>query len=330
MLRVDILVDENQLPSMTAFEVIPSTSAALPNRSVSNSEGDEQTTLTGEEQTAEPNALDGGAMKASGGSDEPAAPTLEQDDDLDAPTEQLPDAPPDVRRVEMLELCRLGMSSEELVQACAHEHAMQQEDAAVERALAAKNDFEAQIYEARAALSERLSSFVSDEDRASLLEQLEALEDWLYGDGEHQDEQSYTKERDAVRSSFAKLELRAASYASLEDDLVSLESECSRLRAGADLTEPLLDALNEAEQWLLTTRTQLATAPRHKDAPVSASASKAQLEQLQSLVASELKRSSERSAANDSPGIDEASAASSHPDEHVEPADPHGAEDSST
>ncbi len=280
-LRVDVLIDENQLPSFRAYEVITPPSSdddAVDAAAAAQTAVDSTDTKSAYSDEAPTVSNRPASDAASLGQNSSATDETTDSEETNAPAE------PMVRPLEMAELYRLGLGEEELLRACELEQAMQRADEAIERASAAKNDLEARIYQARAAVEERLAEFASDDERQGLTAQLEALEDWLYGEGEQQSAQRYEQERDALRTSLARLEERAASHIAVAAGLDLLEAECTKLRSGtkaqAEHVEPILAAVAEAERWAATAREKLRAVPRHDDPSISLTEAHAQLEGL--------------------------------------------------
>jgi hypothetical protein len=299
LLRVDVLIDDNQLPSIRAYEVTTTTTRlnttvevdgvfcapAAPEETASDGPGNEGS--SGSADSAEGTASGGASPDET--SSAAAAAAHEHPVAAGAKGTAEPAAPPPVmvRALEVAELSRLGLREDELKRARDLELSMQRADEAAEKADAAKNDLEGQIYQVRATLEERLAGFASDDERQALAAQLEACEGWLYGEGEQQSAQRYEHEREAVRASLAPLEERAASHLNVAAELEALDAECAKLRAlhgakpsAAEYSEAMLATVAEAERWAANAREKLAAGPRNKEPAILPAKVHAQLEDL--------------------------------------------------
>ena len=299
LLRVDVLIDDNQLPSIRAYEVTTTTTRlnttvevdgvfcapAAPEETASDGPGNEGS--SGSADSAEGTASGGASPDET--SSAAAAAAHEHPVAAGAKGTAEPAAPPPVmvRALEVAELSRLGLREDELKRARDLELSMQRADEAAEKADAAKNDLEGQIYQVRATLEERLAGFASDDERQALATQLEACEGWLYGEGEQQSAQRYEHEREAVRAILEPLEERAASHLNVAAELEALDAECAKLRAlhgakpsAAEYSESMLATVAEAERWAANAREKLAAGPRNKEPAILPAKVHAQLEDL--------------------------------------------------
>ena len=299
LLRVDVLIDDNQLPSIRAYEVTTTTTRLNTTVEVDGVFGapaaPEGTASDGPDTEGTSGSADSAEGTASGGaslgetSSAAAAAAHEHTVAAGAKGTAEPAAPPPVmvRALEVAELSRLGLKEDELKRARDLELSMQRADEAAEKADAAKNDLEGQIYQVRATLEERLAGFASDDERQALATQLEACEGWLYGEGEQQSAQRYEHEREAVRASLEPLEERAASHLNVAAELEALDAECAKLRAlhgakpsAAEYSESMLATVAEAERWAANAREKLAAGPRNKEPAILPAKVHAQLEDL--------------------------------------------------
>ena len=293
LLRVDVLIDDNQLPSIHAYEVTTTTrlnTTVEVDGVVGVPAAPEGTASDGPDTEGTSASADSAEGTASGEtSSAAAAAALEHTVSAAVKGTVEPAAPPPVvvRALEVAELSRLGLSEDELKRARELEQSMQRADEAAEKADAAKNDLEGQIYQVRAALEERLAGFASDDERQALAAQLEACEGWLYGEGEQQSAQRYEHEREAVRASLEPLEERAASHLNVAAELEALDAECAKLRvlhgakpSAAEYVESMLATVAEAERWAANARENLAAGPRSKEPAILPAKVHAQLEDL--------------------------------------------------
>lgn len=286
-LRVDVTIDDNQVPSINAFEVIMPSTAAQAEAQIS--------------ETAAYDAEQGGATDNT--TDNTTLTLSAADNKTDAAS-----AAPAVYPIDAAELSRFGLSGEALRSAVALELEMQQHDQTIEDALTAKNELEAEIYRSRARLDDQLADFVTDDQRQGLLQRLESLEDWLYDAGEHQSAARYDQEREQLRTSLSPTESLALAHTAVAAELVALDAECSRLRhvhAGdTAAAAAILAAVDEAEKWSVSTQEKLSTLPRHSAPAVPSEEVLARLRDLRTtVIENERLQNEQRSSARSSSGM---------------------------
>ncbi|KAI3438271.1 hypothetical protein D9Q98_000706 [Chlorella vulgaris] len=110
----------------------------------------------------------------------------------------------------------------------------------------AKNALEAYIYGLRNRLSDALAPHIREEAKAALLEKLEALENWLYEEGEDEVKSVYTAKLADVRQLGDPVEARAANVAALPAAAASLRRACQSYLAA--LGESRTAHLEEADK----------------------------------------------------------------------------------
>ena len=286
-LRVDVVIDENQLPSMQAFEVThPAASAdeaaadadGVPAGSCSASRSTTETDAdaAGQEACEPPVPARQGADDAPGDVGEASEECALQSVSSTLPLEPVvvvqapvPAPVPVTTSLKVEYLVTLGLSANELAAARELELQMQREDQATEVMLAAKNELEGEIYRVRAVIDEALAEFVDESEHNTLSERLTQLEDWLYSEGERQTAEQYAKEMDSLRSILAPLEARQASFSSTDDAMHRLEAECARLRTLLDARahEILEQKLGRAQSWLVDAQGRMADQQRPRKTP---------------------------------------------------------------
>ena len=213
-LCVDVVVGTDQMPSISAFEVVESPHAeAAPDAVAPNTTSPEGHEAAVNAASAQVNNTDAEA----GSTPDPASPEA-------AEAAEALRRPSAVHGNALGHQSRLAVGAERGGSAHARgvEEQLQREDAEMEATSAAKNEFEAYLYHARAAVSERLSDFVDEDARVELSDRFERLEDWLYGDGEHETKGRYEGELAALRAELAPIEARARDYGALTDSLAAL------------------------------------------------------------------------------------------------------------
>ena len=156
----------------------------------------------------------------------------------------------------------LGLDEAGLAAAQAAERKMQTVDAAIRATLAKRNELETYVYDMRSALGERLEPFVDSDTRDSLLEQLNAMEDWLYGDGFDAELETYAAKLAALQEVGDPIKRRHVEFEArepaVEGLLALVEQYRSSVQVVTEANEHLTDtdrdtvrgACSKAEDWL--------------------------------------------------------------------------------
>ncbi|XP_063823445.1 97 kDa heat shock protein isoform X1 [Ostrinia nubilalis] len=190
-----------------------------------------------------------------------------------------------VKTVELpIEARTHGYSQQELNSYMEQEGKMQAQDRQEKERADARNALEEYVYELRGKLSEgeTLHDFVADEQRGKLVGQLDALEQWLYDEGEDQNRQVYSDkltelrtEGEPIKQRRLEFELRPGAL----DDLalaVQLANKAVDLYKSGDAKyahlaeadiQKVAEASKNALNWLESARQALAHAPRHQPPP---------------------------------------------------------------
>lgn len=152
----------------------------------------------------------------------------------------------------------------------------------------ARNALEEYVYELRGKLSseDELASFVTDNDRNHLINQLDQMENWLYEDGEDCNRQEYHDKlhslknqgdpiqsrrnefdmRPCVMEDFAKTIQLAGKAA---DQIKNKDPKYAHLTD--DEVHKLINSIQESHKWLEQTRVTLNSASRYVAPPVTVS-----------------------------------------------------------
>lgn len=140
----------------------------------------------------------------------------------------------------------LGLSASALGSSRTSEAEMASRDSAIERTLEAKNHLEAQIYSVRDAISDRLAPYVSEAEATRLRATLEALEDWLYGEGANVGSETYCAKEAQVADALAPIQRRERLYEERTAAVAALRALADGAKTQA-AEEPAGAAVLEAE-----------------------------------------------------------------------------------
>ncbi|KAL4452428.1 hypothetical protein ABPG75_008090 [Micractinium tetrahymenae] len=122
----------------------------------------------------------------------------------------------------------------------------------------AKNALEAYIYSLRNKLYDALSAYIKEEAKAPLLERLEAMENWLYEDGEDEVKSVYVAKLEEMKKLGDPVEARAANAAALPAAADSLRRACQSFLAA--LNEPRTAHLEQEDKQKVAAECQAALA----------------------------------------------------------------------
>lgn len=150
----------------------------------------------------------------------------------------------------------------------------------------ARNALEEYVYELRGKLSseEELATFVTDNDRSSLINQLDSMENWLYEDGEDCNRQTYCDKLIQLKTQGEPIQNRRNEFdlrpRVIEDYARSLQLAgkaadhmCQKDPKYAHITDEEVDKLmktiHESHKWLEDSRIKLSTASRFVAPPIT-------------------------------------------------------------
>ncbi|XP_059060124.1 97 kDa heat shock protein isoform X2 [Achroia grisella] len=174
-----------------------------------------------------------------------------------------------------------GFSQQELNTYMEQEGKMQAQDRQEKERADARNALEEYVYELRGKLSEgdSLHDFVAEDQRNRLVNELDALESWLYDEGEDQNRQVYSDkltelktEGEPIKQRRLEFELRPGAL----DDFalaIQLANKAIDLYKGGDAKyshlseadiQKVVDASKSALNWLESARQTLAHTPRYQ------------------------------------------------------------------
>ncbi|XP_075972848.1 heat shock protein 70Cb isoform X2 [Anticarsia gemmatalis] len=177
-----------------------------------------------------------------------------------------------------------GYSKHELNTYMEQEGKMQAQDRQEKERADARNALEEYVYELRGKLSEgeSLHDFIAEDQRTRLVNQLDALEQWLYDEGEDQHRQVYSDKLSELRTEGEPIKQRRLEYelrpGALDDFALAIQlanKGVDLYKAGdakyAHLAENDVQKVSEAAKnalnWLENARQALAHTPRHQPPP---------------------------------------------------------------
>lgn len=177
-----------------------------------------------------------------------------------------------------------GFSQQELNGYIEQEGKMQAQDRQEKERADARNALEEYVYELRGKLSEgeTLHDFVAEDQRNRLVNQLDALEQWLYDEGEDQNRQVYCDKLNELRTEGEPIKQRRFEFelrpGALDDFALAIQltNKAIDLYKSGDakyshLTEAdiqkVVEASKNALKWLEGARQAVAHAPRHQPPP---------------------------------------------------------------
>mmetsp|Transcript_81067 Transcript_81067/g.169278 ORF Transcript_81067/g.169278 Transcript_81067/m.169278 type:complete len:802 (-) Transcript_81067:353-2758(-) len=221
-----------------------------------------------------------------------------------------------LRRVELAvkPLNAPGLTPEQLALSRQAEERMIQESRDIEETHAKRNDLESYILTMRNSIERdgKLSAFLDDTSRTSLLDQLMKMEDWLY-DNQDEPRQVYIDKLAELKETGSRIERRRhneekrpEAIAALKSKMLEVKTAAAKAKAknvAAQQLRSLLLAHESAERWLLEMAAKQQALARHQDPILEVSALEARLEDLSKVALATLPTLF--SASGDSGGDDE-------------------------
>ncbi|XP_013175136.1 PREDICTED: 97 kDa heat shock protein isoform X1 [Papilio xuthus] len=177
-----------------------------------------------------------------------------------------------------------GFSLQDVNTYMEQEGKMQAQDRQEKERADARNALEEYVYELRGKLSagEALHDFVAEDQRRRLVSHLDALEQWLYDEGEDQNRQVYSDKLSELRTEGEPIKQRRLEFelrpGALDDFALSIQltnKAVDQFKAGdakyahlsdADI-QKVLEASKNALSWVESARQALAHTPRHQPPP---------------------------------------------------------------
>ncbi|XP_044735418.1 heat shock 70 kDa protein 4 isoform X2 [Chrysoperla carnea] len=195
-----------------------------------------------------------------------------------------------------------GFSSHELNNLVEQECKMISADRQEKERADARNALEEYVYELRGKLSSdgELSAFVTESDRVNLVNQLDAMENWLYEEeGEDCNRQIYHDKLQSLKTQGEPIQVRRLEYdlrpqvieqlaASLQISSKALNQIRARDPKYAHLNDDdvnkIAQAIEKTHNWLEDVRSKLSNAPKHLPPPVYVSEIRQEKQSLESTI----------------------------------------------
>nr|UPH95343.1 heat shock protein A4 isoform 2 [Mythimna separata] len=177
-----------------------------------------------------------------------------------------------------------GLGKHDLNGFMEQEGKMQAQDRQEKERADARNALEEYVYELRGKLSEgeTLHDFIAEDNRNRLVNQLDALEQWLYDEGEDQHRQVYSDKLTELRTEGEPIKQRRLEFelrpGALDDfaRAIQLANKAVDLYKAGDVKyahladadmQKVAEAAKNALNWLESARQALAHTPRHQPPP---------------------------------------------------------------
>ena len=166
------------------------------------------------------------------------------------------------------------------------------QDRVIAETLQAKNDLESYILEMRNKLSDDLSPFVSDSEKATFEQLLTESEEWLYGDGYDAQKSEYKKKLenlkqlgDPIAARKYESEHRSEYANQLKQSIGHYQrwaatQDEKTAHVTADERQKLVAETQQVDEWLAQTQSQLDRQPKQQNPTVTVAQLKAKKEAL--------------------------------------------------
>ena len=166
-----------------------------------------------------------------------------------------------------------GYTADALEKLKTDEFEMALQDRIVQETNDAKNKLEEYVYNMRDALSSRLSAYEKEEVRVSFGKELDAMEEWLYGDGETANKGVFMQKLEALQAVGEPIAARAREFDLLPDALARLEKALGANSQLLETNEPEYAHISPEERAGAAEECANARewAQQHKEAVASAS-----------------------------------------------------------
>lgn len=148
-------------------------------------------------------------------------------------------------------LQHFSLSVAALKTACDLEVAMTAADTLIRETADKRNELESFIYTMRDKLDSSLKDYCTNSEKSHLTTDMEAAEEWLYGDGFESTKVEYTKKIDALKGPAALIEFRYSEQQSRPQACEQLKQHVSHIRTFAAKTDADHDHITSEERDLL-------------------------------------------------------------------------------
>jgi len=170
-----------------------------------------------------------------------------------------------------------GYTAAQIAAFVAREAAIADQDRVLRETRDKRNELEGYIYDMRNKLSDSLSAYATEVDKANLLEKLNAAESWLYGDGFDEAKSVYQMHLDQLRSLGDPVSRREYEFTNRPEAVKVLGQRVEYFKKIALSTDVLYEhlteedrsrikaACKEAEDWIADQLSRQARLPLHAD-----------------------------------------------------------------
>ncbi|KAG8643545.1 heat shock 70 kDa protein 15 [Manihot esculenta] len=177
--------------------------------------------------------------------------------------------------IPVAELVYGGMPPADVQKAVEKEFEMALQDRVMEETKDRKNAVEAYVYDMRNKLSDKYQEFVTDPEREEFTTKLQAVEDWLYEDGEDETKGVYIAKLEELKKQGDPIEERYKEYTERGSVIDQLAYCVNSYREAAMSNDPKFDHIDlsekqkvlnecvEAEAWLRERKLQQDTLPKY-------------------------------------------------------------------
>ena len=174
-----------------------------------------------------------------------------------------------------------SMTEQQIQQYTSQEAQMLYQDRSVHETHEKRNELEAYIYDCRAKLNEKYSDYIRPEAKATMLEELDRLESWLYDEGAKATIQIYQQKLDKLKRDMRPVETRYADFESIPEYLSQFSKTLENFENIGNLKDSkyrnisnedrqaVLQGVGENKQWLTDVERRLVNTNKMDNPPVS-------------------------------------------------------------
>ena len=178
---------------------------------------------------------------------------------------------------------QLGNLPEALERLMEDERNMASHDELVHETHASKNSLEEYVYKMRDAVSSRYSQYESEDKKREFLKRLDAMEEWLYGDGEETSKDVYVEKLKELKQTGDPIESRAKDFDDVREAFGKMRSFidlCRRMshtedkrfsHITAEERAKVVEQCDQYEKWVQEQETITKAAPKTEVPPKFAS-----------------------------------------------------------
>jgi len=174
-----------------------------------------------------------------------------------------------------------SMTEQQIQYYASEEAQMLYQDRSVHETHEKRNELEAYLYDCRAKLNEKYSDYIRPEAKATMLEELDRLENWLYSEGAKTTIQIYQQKLDKLKRDMRPVETRYADFESIPEYLSQFSKTLENFENIGNLKDSkyrnisnedrqaVLQGVGENRQWLSDVERRLTNTNKLDNPPVS-------------------------------------------------------------